>query len=154
MTNQLMNRLQPIALLLFYLTFGVSYSHGQDSNITKSQLDEFMINKMIETQKVFDWSELSSEQLHAALLLSDSIAVVGYQPANFKSLRTKIHLINLEDENWTLARDKMINHIVNRTNQIQEVKLKAKDLLPYGINENLPYFFIKMKDLEMIILLP
>ena len=145
-----MKRFKKIALFLFYLTFGVTSGNAQDSEISRNQLDRFILDKMIETQKVFDWKDLNDKQLHAALILSDSIAVIGYQPENFQSLRTKIHQLNLKDENWEQTKTKIIKHIVDRTNELQNKDFDRKDLLPLGIPQKLPYFFIKISNLEII----
>ncbi len=123
---------------------------GQSEAISRSQLDGFMLDKMIESQEVFDWDELSSNQLHAALIHSDSLAVVGYQPEGFVSLRTKMHQVDIEDKDWTAARTSLINHIVSRTNAIQGKNFTKKDLMPSGYNPNLPYFFIKISNLAII----
>jgi len=43
-----------------------------------------------------------------------------------------------------------MNHIVNRTNEIQSKNFTKKDLLEFNANLDLPYFFIKISDLEII----
>jgi len=62
-----MNRLNTLSIfLLLYFFAGVNVVFSQDSDISKNQLDQFILNHMLETQKVFDWSTLNSTQLHAA----------------------------------------------------------------------------------------
>ncbi len=105
---------------------------------------------MIETQSVFEWSSLDNSQLWSALIHSDSIAAIGYKTLNIKSLRTKIHLQDLESEEWSAARNKLIDHVVKRTSEIQQKEIVSKDIMPYGYNKKLPYFLIKISDLEII----
>ena len=145
-----MNQIQLIGILVVCLCLGSVTGYSQDTPINRQDLDDFILSKMIESQKVFEWDELNDRQLHAALILSDSMAVIGYQPENFTSIRTKMHQLNLKSEEWQSAREKLIKHIVNRTNQLQNKNVVKDDLMPYKANVKLPYFFIKISDLEIV----
>ena len=150
LTRPIMNQTKLFIVLIFNLTIGATIAYGQDEPIDRNALDEFILNRMIETQKVFQWNDLNDKQLHAALIMSDSIAVVGYQPESFNSIRTKMHQLDLKNDDWKNARNKLIDFVVDETNKLQDKSYSSKDLLYFPSNDKLPYFFIKISDLAIV----
>ena len=145
-----MNRALKISVLVLSIILSGQHVYGQNTEMNRENLDKFILSEMIKSQQVFEWETLNDEQLHAALILSDSIAAIGYHPVNFNSLRTNIHQLDLQAEEWRDARDKLIDHIVTRSNELHNTSLEKKDLLPFGTHTTLPYFFAKISDLEIV----
>ena len=138
-----------IGATLILLLFSI-YSWSQNDPLTHDKLEDKLMNQLIETQKTLDWAEVDNHTKWSALLLSDSIAAIGYQPADFKNLRSKMHLIDVTDEQWTAARNKVVNRILNLSNEINNTNYKQGEILPYGFHETLPHFLVKIENLEVL----
>lgn len=138
-----------IGATLILLFFSI-YTTGQNVPLSAIKLEEKLMNQLIETQKTLDWTEVDNHTKWSALVLSDSIAAIGYQPTEYKNLRSNMHLIDVMDAQWTEARNKVINRILALSNDLNNTNLKQAEILPYGIDEKLPHFFVKIENLEVL----
>jgi hypothetical protein len=77
------------------------------TELTNQEVYDHINSEMQRTNKTFDWDQASDEIVYAAGIHSDGVFSIGYQPKDFKDIKDKIHLIDLEDEEWVDAREKI-----------------------------------------------
>lgn len=118
--------------------------------LSKAQINEKVISYLHTENQVFDWNEASDAMVASALLVGDSIAAIGYKPADIGDIRGFMHTIDITDPAWLGAKEKIQNVILEETNTLLGTELKLNALLPYEENETLPYFFIKIMHPELV----
>ena len=63
----------------------------------------------------FNWKDVSDRTVWSALKHSDGILSVGYKPAGESmDISGRIHLININDNNWKTARQQVLAIIYNQ----------------------------------------
>jgi hypothetical protein len=77
-----------------------------------------VIEAHLETGEVYKWQNATPEILAGALVHSDSVAFVGYKPADETNIKDKIHLIDVKEAAWKDARQKVIDAILGTTNKL------------------------------------
>lgn len=118
--------------------------------LTKAEIDRF-VNEQLEATGEFWWSTTDEHTLWSAAVRSDSILSIGYQPVNEKNIDERLHLIDIQEENWKKVRTNLIEWIVNETNKAYPGKnYTTKDLMPFGEESVLPFFNIKIWDEKLI----
>ena len=60
----------------------------------------------------FNWSEASDEMIWSALIHSDSILTVGYQPADESDVNGRISEIDIQQEAWVSVSNDLIDNTV------------------------------------------
>ncbi len=118
--------------------------------LTKAEIDRF-VNQQLEASGEFWWRATDEHMLWSAVVQSDSIVSIGYQPVGEQNVSDRLHLIDIQDEKWKKARTNLIEWIVNETNKAYPGKnYSAKDLMPFGEEAVLPFFNIKIWDEKLI----
>jgi subtilisin family serine protease len=118
--------------------------------LQKADIDRF-VNQQLEQKGEFWWSAADDHLLWSAAVRSDSIVSIGYQPINEKNLNERLHLIDVQDHAWKKVRTDLLNLIVTETNRLNPGKnYTAKDLLPFGEEEVLPFFTVKIWDEQLL----
>lgn len=136
--------------MTFGFLFFCSAVSGQEQSYSPSELEEKIRTKILETQSTLKWEEENVRTLYSALIHSDSVAAIGYQPEGFLGLRSKMHTINLEEGSWVAAREYLIEYIVERTNTLNETSYDRKDLLVFAPSTKTPNFYIKIWNVEIV----
>ncbi len=139
-----------IALILIGFLFFGSAVLGQGQSFTPKQLEEKITARLLETQRTLIWEEEDERTVYSALIHSDSVAAIGYQPAGFLGLRSKMHTIDLSEESWSTSRDQLIDYIVERTNELNEGNYNRNDLLVFAPSKKTPNFYIKIWNPEIV----
>lgn len=117
--------------------------------LSRSEVDEIILRRLRESG-VVHWNELSDEVVWSALVNSDSLLSVGYQPEGFSRIDEVIHEIDVESPQWKNVKNGLIGFIVSELNRIYPDKpVAASEILAFG-NKGLPYFNIKISDFEVL----
>lgn len=110
----------------------------------KAAIDAF-IKVHLESGEVFRWETAGPDLLAGALIHSDSVTFVGYKPANETNIKDKIHEIDVKSPEWMAARQKVINRIVDKTNELYPGQnFSQADLLLSDETETFPSIDIKI----------
>ena len=94
--------------------------------ISRSELDATIFKTLRNTGK-FEWSSVSNEMVWSALMQSDKVLSVGYEPENEGDINAKIHLIDISATEWKLTREKILD-IVFEEESKTNTSLKRTDL--------------------------
>ena len=119
--------------------------------LTKVELNAIIKNEIETKNDVFHWQDQADHVLWSAVVQSDSIMSIGYQPAGYTQIEEKIHLIDIYESEWANIKNKLLTFIVQETNRLNPgQKVDQVDILipePDGI---LPHFMVKMYNQEII----
>ena len=118
-----------------------NYDFNQQDPLTTAEIDKIVLNKLQE-QGHFQWSMVDPEVTWSALVHSDSLLSIGYQPAGEGDITKKMHLIDLNAPDWVEARLKIMERIVAIQNETQSTRITLDELEVY-ISDKLPYLQIK-----------
>lgn len=132
-----------LSLSISFFLFGCSKEEigeiQQDAPeiIDRSEIDQHIKNDL-ESGEVFRWATANSEMVAGALIYSDSTAFIGYQPPNESNIKDKIHQIDLESDIWKSARKKVIDLILDKTQELFPNQSFTMEDLIGEIDETLP----------------
>ncbi len=120
--------------------------HGGDS--PKTPLEKSAINKAIysslEKTGEFKWGENDVHLAWSALVNSDSVLAIGYQPKGFVNIEERLGHIDINDSEWVNAKNEIITFIVEVLNaEKASGNVKVPDFLVYEEDRFLPIFYIK-----------
>lgn len=85
--------------------------------LTDTELDA-MIWKSMQTQHAFNWNENGEQVVWSALQLSDGMLSVGYSIWGQASLDNRIADININDNEWTKLRSRLMREILLSEQQL------------------------------------
>lgn len=145
---------QRIAIFLALVLVSYGCNVNQESpevnppleSVSKTTLDR-NIQQVLLQRGEFEWSWVSSANVAAALQAEDSTLTVGYQPAGFTNLSTRIHEVNVASEPWITAKRSVINEL-QRTYDGLGIDVEVEEQIVLD-HETLPYF--KMKAYRAVI---
>lgn len=140
-----MNVLKKITLLILIVFITAAQLSAQQSIISKDKLDNFIKNKIIEKDQVFEWKDASDNQLWSSLVAHDSIVAIGYKPTSVVNIKPIIHTVSGNKE-WNDIRANLIKHIEDRTKEIHGSKYSESYLFPYGKDDQGPHFVVRITD--------
>ncbi|HVI45711.1 MAG TPA: S8 family serine peptidase [Chitinophaga sp.] len=102
---------------------------NNDTTISSiADINRFIKNEL-QTKGKFEWSAASINMVQGALLHSDSILSVGYQPAGFSGLNEKIHTIDIHSSEWQAAREEVLR-IIRENEKGAATIVFNQDILP------------------------
>lgn len=140
------------AVLVLLLAFGCSKEPlpeaapaDQATPISKAALNEYVMGRLQENSE-FRWAYMSGHQLWSAVVQSDSVVAVGYQPIGTQDLKDRIHEIDLQSEEWTNTRTALAELILAETQRaFPGSEFSLRDLMPAGEEDiKLPYLRMKI----------
>ncbi|MEM7660024.1 MAG: S8/S53 family peptidase [Bacteroidota bacterium] len=121
---------------------------GKDP-LTVQQINRQVLANLFEHDE-FRWTMVDDHARWSAVVQSDSIVSIGYQPEAFSNLKDYIHEIDVESPEWRVVREAIIQYIVDATNEAYpEAKVAAEDLLAFG-TAPLPYLNIKVYNYDIL----
>jgi len=142
-----MNKICLLALLVWCLAachseeFVVSPSTELPDPLTANEID-YIIQNILHEEGDFDWSQVSDEVLWSALVHSDSVLMIGYQPASkTEKAIPDLSTINIAEPTWQSAKEQLITSILKKTDHTPVL---------LGQDETLPYFELKTTSLEIV----
>ena len=97
------------------------------------ELNQFIQNKVLDKGE-FLWEWASDEQVWTALSNSDFVLSVGYRPAAMQNVEAVLHTIDLSDDTWTAAREKVIAMILEEERKMTPGLTEA-DITAYTMND-------------------
>ncbi len=104
--------------------------------LSVQEIDAVVLEKLRANQE-FRWSMVTTEVAWSALVNSDSLLSIGYQPASAGDITEKMHLIDLQDPEWVAARRKVMERIVAIQNATEN-RQGSDDELEVYISERMP----------------
>ena len=139
------------------LAFSCSYEAEQEvvptvqdlapATIPVNDINKAISNSLRQTDE-FNWSSLESNYISSAANAFDSTITVGYQPAGFQNLDSRMAAIDVNSKEWVEARKAVIGQIQNVYNDLginEDVEEKIT-----RIHETLPYFHIQTTEVEVV----
>ncbi|WP_143309184.1 S8 family peptidase [Chitinophaga vietnamensis] len=107
-----------------------------DTALVSKQAINHFVAEELKSKGRFNWAAATPGMLRSALLYSDSILTIGYQPAGFRDLDSKLHLIDINSAEWKDAKAAIIR-LVEAYEQVSTVRI--------AYNENrLPVIDVKV----------
>jgi subtilisin family serine protease len=136
-------------LLLASMLFAVNSCQKHESTVLlerppapdPSELDAFIKNQLLEKGE-FWWEWASDDQIWTALSNSDQVMSIGYTPEGYGSLDETIHLIDINDTEWTAAREAVWD-LVLKSEQQTNPGVTREDLLYYQ-DEQIPVIDVRI----------
>ena len=120
-----------------------------DTEPQSSQELDDLIWSTLKTDGEFDWNKQSDQVIWSALMQSDQVMSVGFQPANYsKDLKETIHTINIEDQGWVSAREEVLSLIFEEERRANPA-LTQEELIAFEENV-LPVLDVKVTQLSTI----
>ncbi len=106
--------------------------------MSKTEINQFVTRQLIQHDR-FDWAMGDSRLVWSAAVQSDSIVAVGYQPAGFENINERIHEVDIQSPAWRSAREKVLNFVLERTNELYpDINFTREDLLAFEADPVLP----------------
>ncbi|MEO1450334.1 MAG: hypothetical protein AAFV07_12455, partial [Bacteroidota bacterium] len=97
----------------------------------------------------FRWDAVDDYVLWSAVVQSDSLVSIGYQPEGFENLWEVIHEIDVKDPEWAGVKRALIDFILERLAADTGVRVDEEDILAFG-EKPLPYFNVLLSDYETL----
>lgn len=114
--------------------------------IPKADIDAFVVNE-VEQNGEFNWNLTSDDMLWSALVHTEQVVTVGYEPTT--ETGRALHTVNVEDEPWVLTRTQIIDDLLESAAITSQTPMKAEDLM-LASHEVLPYMEVKVTGIAMI----
>lgn len=110
---------------------------------------DYLIQETLAQEGAFAWSQVAEEVLWSALVQSDSVLLVGYQPAGEQLVNQKLHTITVADPAWVQAKERVLDQILAIENGSRETSQSAETLL-LKEDDTLPYMEIRTASLAVV----
>lgn len=121
----------------------------QEPNLTQEQIDAF-IQKSLSQGIIFDWTTADPDMIHSALLHSDQILAVGYQIEGVLA-KDVIGLTDKLSTDWLSKRDEILDFILENERKTRAKNdLTLDDILPFGLDDEIPTISIAVTSLETV----
>lgn len=118
----------------------ISRSVSNPDLISSATIDH-TVRRTLEKQQAFAWHMVSDQTLWSALLRSDSILFVGYQPAGDRDVNEQWPQLDLNAPAWQQAKTELLIEIAQRLPQQATVVSE---------NPKLPYVAIKTASYDLV----
>ena len=128
----------------------INSADQQDQLLSAKDINHF-IESEVQQKGVFDWKDASPQMVWSALQLRDKIMCIGYKPASFTGIESKLSSINLNELHWKAAKEAVLDIIYR-----EEVKYNpslTKENLEVWKENKLPVIDVKIESLRTIELL-
>ena len=119
----------------------------QQDPIAKTEIDALIIKSLRESDE-FNWSEASDEVIWSALIHSDSVLTVGYQPEGADNINGRISEIDVKQEAWFNVSENIIGETVALL-QRDDASIIEEDLAIQK-HDVLPFIDMKISSLEVV----
>ena len=121
---------------------------AQEEQVPKNEIDR-MILQSLQDHDEFNWNSVSDQVLWSALLYSDSVLTIGYQPVNEKNVNGRITAIDVSDKTWQEAREAVIQEALGAL-QKKNARQMSREETRLKVHEVLPFLEMKVADIEVI----
>lgn len=120
-----------------------------DGVIAKDKIDSFVMETIQRTNQPFDWKDASDAILWSALVQSEKVLSVGYRTSPNEDVASKIHEINIQDSEWSKARQQVLNLIFEEERLTNSALKTPQDLIIYQ-EDVLPVLDVRVENLSTI----
>jgi subtilisin family serine protease len=108
------------------------------------ELDRLIYAKM-NLYGEFRWEWASDDQIWTALSNSDHVLSVGYQPKGEQNVADRLHLLNIQSEEWKEARHAVMQIVLENERRLQP-SATEQSLLAFKENRVLPVFCVRINN--------
>jgi subtilisin family serine protease len=120
---------------------------ADDALLSIKQINAAIKTELQNTGK-FEWHKASEIMIWSALNQSDNIASVGYMPLNEADVNNRLHTININENNWQSAKQKVLQLIYEE--EVKTNKDLAQNNMQIWEENNLPVINVLIKNLSTI----
>lgn len=113
-----------------------------------SEIDQVILKSLQETGD-FIWANQSDELVYSALMSSDSVLTIGYQPASISQPNSRIGLEDIAAPVWQDAANKIIK-TVQETVMRNPNPAARTDTDRASVHADLPYLEMKVADINVL----
>ncbi len=106
------------------------------------------IDSQLEQQTPFYWDGVSSDFLWNVVVQEDSTMVIGYQPADYTDIDSRIHEVDPGDSDWRFSLS-TVKRSIQQTYDRLGADLDVEEEVLHA-HETLPYFHLKVRHVEVI----
>ena len=100
----------------------------QGNSLDKLKLDQIIISKL-ESNNEFHWENVDMKTLWSAIVESDQIVAIGYQPADAGDISSKIHTVNVQAGAYKKVHDELKKFILEELNETASASVQWNDIL-------------------------
>ena len=106
--------------------------------------------RQLQSNGIVKWDLMDDTALWSAIVQTDSLVSIGYQPEGFSGIENSIHEIDVKAEKWNNVYEALVNFIVDESNKLHpEANYRKEDLLAFG-EKPLPYFNVYISDFQTL----
>lgn len=144
---------------LLALFASLLFSHSQTSLFSQSQhkipLSKTKVHSNLKstlqnTKQIIQWKNIDNHLLWSTLNSEDKMASIGYAPVSVEDVAANLHKFDTTDSEWTAAKNKIIDYIVQETQDKYGTEYTRQILMPKSKKNKLPYLSIKVLDREIM----
>lgn len=118
--------------------------------LSRQSINDYVLEQLRE-KEIFRWDMADDHMLWSALTHGRYNAAIGYQPAGFKDIKDKIHLIDVQSDEWRQVRNRLVSFIVDETNRLFPGKsFTEADLITSPEDGVLPLFDITLLHPDLV----
>jgi len=121
----------------------------EQTSYTRTEINAFITEKT-KKNKVFDWSEASIEMIHSAAKESDEIISIGYSTPAFSDMASYIGTTDQLPQALLTKRQEIIDQVLEIESRVTGEQLKLEDILPFGLDDEIPTIELKITSLEAL----
>lgn len=139
-----------LVMLFSFSAFDLQAQQPKDerSIVDKSVLDQIIAMKIIHSQKVFNWNDAPDQMIWSALVQSDSLAIIGYQPEEMTEKDRVFETRNISNEKWENGRLRIIDKINEWAKNHGSARIQNEvitEKLP-----SVPFMIVRLHDLDLL----
>jgi len=147
--------LKKCLLCLFTFAFICTNITTSTAQIFKNALSKSQVKKQLKTHLennagVIQWKDIDDDLLWNTLATEGDFVSIGYRPFSEFDINKNMHLINPSTTEWTNAREKIINYIVEETQKKYGISFTREVLLQKKRIITAPNFKIRVFDKDII----
>jgi|GEM_PF-1628005 len=118
--------------------------------IPKEALDDLVKLRIRHTKEVFNWDEAPDQMIWSALVQSDSLAIIGYQPQSPRAEDLYFETRDINGNDWEMARKKIAAKVQSWANlNLTEKEGRSKQVVVEKL-PLVPFLIVRLSDLKLI----
>ncbi len=136
-----------LATLLFFFSLNSLFSQNI---FTIDDIANQVNVSLHKNDKSYNFKNAESKLIWSLLHHTDSIAIIGYKPEEEIHIRPRMHEIDFSSSAWQKSKEDVLQFIKEYTNKKYSLQLETKDLIAKKSLSELPFFFVKLYDQNLI----
>lgn len=135
---------------MFFFSAHAIYAQNFKSPLSSSEVFDRLQSRLESSQEVIQWKNVDNHLLWSTINSQDKMVSIGYKPSSESNIKSRIHTIDTNKQEWTNAKEKIINFIVSESQAKYGNQITRESLIPKGKQNDLPYLNIKVLDREIM----